>query len=379
MIAVALSQPTPAAIRFGLSVRLSNSPLIQVMEGQASAIQPNPNPSRPAEQAFFDGNIRNRFWSTDAVPAELIFTFNNETRQVVNEVRMIRGPINMPFAFDIVGVSGDERVTLGSYNRDALGESSTYFKFPNLRAFNAYHFVFSASNMTKNIIVHSILLLSRPLHTCPKKYGFKGVVDGITLYKRCPLGSTGRKAVSCVYEKDDTHWVESREQCYPTNPTKDFEFLDWTFTIRGITSEAWKEGRPMTEMLAEETYMRGRDVSYMYEDYAVDGEVTVLRVFSRCLLERGMGAVIKRSMERLSPRFSELVSKWTEVECTASIDSVKVRHHVNWAMVISVSVVVVVVVVAIAVYLSFRNKKRDVKRLQKGINVSTADTASLLV
>ena len=131
----------------------------------------------------------------------------------------------------------------------------------------------------------------------------------------------------------------------------------------------------MTEMLAEETYMRGRDVSYLYEDYVVEGEVTVLRVFSRCVLERDMGAVIKRSMERLSPRFSELVSKWMGVECTASIDSVRVRHHVNWAVVISVSVVVVVV---IAVYLSFRNKG-NVKRLQKGNNVSTADNASLLV
>ena len=127
----------------------------------------------------------------------------------------------------------------------------------------------------------------------------------------------------------------------------------------------------MTEMLAEETNMRGRDVSYLYEDYVAEGEVTVLRVFSRCVLERDMGAVIKRSMERLSPRFSELVSKWMGVECTASIDSVKVRHHVNWA--------VVVVVVVIAVYLSFRNKKGNVKRLQKGINVSTADNASLLV
>ena len=135
----------------------------------------------------------------------------------------------------------------------------------------------------------------------------------------------------------------------------------------------------MTEMLAEETNMRGCDVSYMYEDYVAEDEVTVLRVFSRYVLERDMGAVIKRSMERLSLRFSELVSKWMGVECTASIDSVKVRHHVNWAVVISVSVVVVVVMVAIAVYLSFRNKKGNVKRLQKGNNVSTADNASLLV
>ena len=41
----------------------------------------------------------------------------------------------------------------------------------------------------------------------------------------------------------------------------------------------------MTEMLGEETNMRGCDVSYMYEDYVAEGEVTVLRVFSRCVLE----------------------------------------------------------------------------------------------
>ena len=122
--------------------------------------------------------------------------------------------------------------------------------------------------------------------------------------------------------------------------------------------------------------MAGRDISYLYEDYAVDGEATVLTVHSRCLLVRGLSAVVKRELKKLEPRFSELVSKWMGVECTASIDSVKVRHHVNWAVVISVSVVVLDV---IAVYLSFRNKKGDVKRLQKGINASTADNASLLV
>ena len=234
-------------------------------------------------------------------------------------------------------------------------------------------------NLTKPLKIFSIFLYTRPLFACPKKYGFKGMVDGTTLYKRCPLGYTGRKAVSCVHENDETFWTESREQCYPTNPVKDYEFMDWTFTIRGITREAWKEGRPMTEMLAEETPMAGRDISYLYEDYAVDGEATVLTVYSRCLLDRGLSAVVKRRLQKLEPRFSELVSKWMGVECTASIGKVIIRHHVNWALVIPTSVVVVVVISLVAVYLSFRHKKGAVKHLQKGINPNGDDKASLLV
>ena len=155
--------------------------------------------------------------------------------------------------------------------------------------------------------------------------------------------------------------------------------MDWTFTIRGITREAWQEGRPMTEMLAEETPMAGRDISYLYEDYTVDGEATVLTVHSRCLLDRGLSAVVKRKLKKLEPRFSELVSKWMGVECTASIGKVIIRHHVNWALVITVSVVSVVVITLVAVYLSFRHKKGAVKNLQKGINPNGDDKASLLV
>ena len=50
-------------------------------------------------------------------------------------------------------------------------------------------------NLTKPLKIFSIFLYTRPLFACPKKYGFKGVVDGTTLYKRCPLGYMGRKAV----------------------------------------------------------------------------------------------------------------------------------------------------------------------------------------
>ena len=56
-----------------------------------------------------------------------------------------------------------------------------------------------------------------------------------------------------------------------------------------------------------------------------------------------------------------------------------IRHHVNWALVISVSVVSVVVITLVAVYLSFRHKKGAVKHLQKGINPNGDDKASLLV
>ena len=376
VIAVQLAKGTSSTVRFGLALMLTNSPRLRMKEGTASAIQDHPDPKFPPKNAFDDEMINS--WVTDSVPAELIYTFDNDVKQVVNEVLIGRDGNTKQYTLDIVGVSGAERVKLASFNRGSLVNPYTYLQFANTRAFNAYHLVFASTNLTEPIKVSSILLLNRPIFTCPKKYGFKGVVDGTTLYKGCPIGSTGRKAVSCVHENDSTFWTESREQCYPTNPAKDFEFLDWAFTVRTFTRDVWQADR-MTEMLAEETYMRGRDISYLYMDYAVDGEMTVLTVFSRCVLKRGLGAVIKRDFKEIEPRFSELVSKWMEAECTAAIESVKVRHYVNWAMVITVSVVCAVVITLVTVYLAFRQRKGDVKHLQKEINSSTGTSASLLV
>ena len=124
--------------------------------------------------------------------------------------------------------------------------------------------------------------------------------------------------------------------------------------------------------------MRGRDISYLYVDYAVDGEMTVLTVFSRCVLKRGLGAVIKRDFKEIEPRFSQLVSKWMGAECTANIESMRVRHYVNWATTITVATVCVVVITVVAVYLALR-QKRDVRHLQKEINSNTDPNASLLV
>ena len=114
-------------------------------------------------------------------------------------------------------------------------------------------------------------------------------------------------------------------------------------------------------------------------DYAVNGEMTVLTVFSRCVLKRGLGAVIKRDFKEIEPRFSQLVSMWMGAECTANIESMRVRHYVNWATTITVATVCVVVITVVAVYLALRQKRRDVKHLQKEINSNTDPNASLLV
>ena len=375
VIAVALAQDASTAIRFGLALMLTNSPRLRMNEGTASAIQDHPDPEFPPKNAFDDmaGS-----WKADTVPAELIFTFNNGTQQVVNEMLIARDLIVRPYAMDIVGVNGAERVKLASFNRGSLASQFTYLQFANTRAFNAYHFIFTASNLKEPIKVFNILLLNRPIYICPKKYGFKGVTDGTTLTKRCPLGYTGRKQFTCVHEKDNTFWTESREQCYPTNPAKNYEYLDWTFTVYTATRDVWQADR-MTEMLEEETYMRGRDISYLYVDYAVNGEMTVLTVFSRCVLKRGLGAVIKRDFKEIEPRFSQLVSMWMGAECTANIESMRVRHYVNWATTITVATVCVVVITVVAVYLALRQKRRDVKYLQKEINSNTDPNASLLV
>ena len=367
---------TASTVQFGLALLLTNSPHLHVSEGTASAIQASPDPKYPPESAFSDGSGG---WKVNSVPAELIYTFNNGVKQVVNAMVIGRDRIGKrTYAMEIVGVNGEERVKLASFNRGSLETQLTWLQFANTRPFNSYHFVFTSSNLAEPITVFNIILLSRPIYTCPKKYGFKGIVDGTTLYKGCPIGSTGRKAVTCVHENDSTFWTENPAQCYPTNPPKDYEYLDWTFTVRMLMRNVWKADR-MTEMLEEETYMRGRDITYPYMDYTMDGEMTVLTVFSRCLLKEGLGRVIKRDLEDIEPRFNELLTKWMETECTGTIESVKLRHYVNWALVIIVSVVCVLVITAVAVYLTFRQRKGDVKHLQKEVNSSSGDKESLLV
>ena len=63
-------------------------------------IQDHPDPAHPAEHAFFRGNNYNRYWVTDAVPAELIFTFHNDTQQVVNAIQIACETAAPSFAFD---------------------------------------------------------------------------------------------------------------------------------------------------------------------------------------------------------------------------------------------------------------------------------------
>ena len=375
VIAVELAKEPSSTLCFGLSVWLTNSPRLRMKGGAASAVQDHPDPMYPPENAFDEAT---NAWMTDSVPAELIYTFNNGTQQVVNELLIGRDLSTRPYAMQIVGVNGEERVTLAFFNRGSLVKEYTYLNFTNTRAFNSYHFIFTASNLLSPIAISSVLLFNRPIYTCPKKFGFKDIADGTTLYRGCPLGFTGRKQLSCVHENNTTFWKESCKQCYPTNPTRNFEYLDLTFTVFTTTRDVWKAER-MTEMLAEETYIRDRDISYLYVDYAVDGEMTVVTVFSRCVVKRGVGTVIKRDLEKISPHFSQLVSKWMGAECMANIESVRVRHYVNWVMVIIIVMVCVIVTVVVAVYFNLRQKKGGVTQVQKEINSNSGENASLLV
>ncbi|KAM7453361.1 hypothetical protein BLSTO_05893, partial [Blastocystis sp. subtype 1] len=118
VIAMEVTKGTSSTIRFGLSVMLTNTPLMPTMDGEASAIQPHPDPSHPAQEAIFSRSNYGLFWVTDAVPAELIITFHNDTQHVVNMIQ-IACKTAASFAFDVVGVNGEERVTLASFNRDS--------------------------------------------------------------------------------------------------------------------------------------------------------------------------------------------------------------------------------------------------------------------
>ena len=54
-------------------------------------------------------------------------------------------------------------------------------------------------------------------------------------------------------------WSEDRSQCLSTNPSRDYELVDWTFTVRGMGKNTWEaKQEQMTILLTEETYLRAR-------------------------------------------------------------------------------------------------------------------------
>ena len=358
------SSPLLNTIHFGLAIELTDAPLLRIMEGTASAIEAIPDPIHPPSDAFKPARFSSSFWSAKNLPAELIFTYNN-TQQVVNHVRM-NPYFEKKFGLQIVGVNGDERVVLASYNMDTLEKELHDYYFDNLRAFSAYHFVFTSSNNKTVVIMKNIYLYTRPIFACPKKNGFKDALEGFSFYKRCPLGYTGRKAFTCTRQEAQVGWSEDRSQCFSTNPNRDYELVDWTFTVRGMGKNTWEaKQEQMTILLTEETYLRARELSYLYVDFAIDGEDSVMTCFSRCTLEKGMGSVMKRTFRKMRSEFSDMVAAKFGEGFSGSIDSVKVYYHVNWALVISLSCVGVVVIVALSVYFYSHAKKRGVKRLLK--------------
>lgn len=88
-------------------------------------------------------------------------------------------------------------------------------------------------------------------------------------------------------------------QCYTKNPEKGYEFIDWTFTVRGIELNDWygKMGA-MTQVLVDNTYLRAGDVQYLFADFTVDNGVSVMTAFSRCEVDTAFGEVIQRNFKK---------------------------------------------------------------------------------
>lgn len=368
VIAVSLAKGASSTISFALSVELSTASHLRLTEGVASAIQTDPDPEHPAGDAFLDDDVYTHYWLTKTFPSELVFTFNMP--QVVNRVRVIGSDTRKPFSIQVVGVNGDERVLLASFNRDSIAQSTAasnrMLSFNNLRAFSSIHLVFDSTAEECTVQMTGIRFYGRSLYTCPKKWSYSGVYEDQTIYKRCPLGYTGRRARSCVGEGSSVHWEESREQCFTTNPSKVAAFVDWSFTIKGIAEAAWeKKKAALVTLLTENTYLRTGDIAFLYVDFVVEGENTVLKGFSRCTIRKLMGEVIRMDLEEIAPRFSELVTKNMGAEYSGSIDEVTLHEYVNWFLVILFSVIAVILIALLAVYFASRAKKGDLKRLAK--------------
>ena len=377
VVAVALSKGVSSTIQFALSIEVNNAPQLQLEEGEASAIQESPEPSHPPQDAF-DGYVYS-YWSTSTFPSTLIYTFNSS--QVVNMLHMIRPDTTLPYSLQLFGVEGTGRTLLASFNKDFFAAYDSYeivvVPFANLQPFHSYHFVFDASNTTDTLHVSDVRLFNLPLYTCPKRWGYKETLEDHVLYSRCPLGSTGRRAMACMHDESGVHWSESREQCYASNPEKGLEFVDWTFTIVGMSKEAWEtKQNDLTTVLIENTYLRVADVQYLYADFSYEKERTKMTVFSRCTIDTLLGELIKRNFERLVPRFNAIVARKMGSQYESSIDSVVLHRYVNWTLVITISCAVVVILVVLVVYFVLRVKNSRVRRLKKS---GAIEQQSLLV
>ena len=362
VVAVKLTQGASSTIRFGLALQINLSSELPLANGVASAIQEHPDPKYPPENAFKVMNCGDSGWMITSFPAELIYTFNN-TQQVVNKVSMQLS--SNEASVEMVGMTGDERVTLLFVNGTLRNQLLGGITFSNTRAFHSIHLIFRSTE-TEPVKVRCVLLTSVPKFTCAKKYGISNAVEGSSFHRRCPLFSTGRKIVTCSRDKYEPYWKETN-QCYTKNPEKGYEFVDWTFTIRGIELSDWyRKMGAMTQVLVDNTYLRAGDVRYLFADFKVDNGVSVMTAFSRCEVDTAFGEVIQRNFKKLTPRFNELVkSKLGGSIQSAAIDKVVLRHYVNWVLVITVSVVVLIVVLLLSVYLVSRMKKRQMKSLRR--------------
>lgn len=363
VLAVRLIKGSSSTILFALSAELNNAHQIQLDEGSVSVIQEHPDPTQNPEDAF--GN-KTQKWVTKDVSSELVYAFKN-TQQTVNRIMMLAPRSLKGFSMKVFGVTGATRTLLGTFiaNSFESGWGPSTLDLPSAASFASYHFLFEQSE-NSSLTVSNIRLFSRAIFACPKARGLKSVFEGITVFKRCPFGFTGRKKMTCVRSGFGAGWSEDDSECFVKNPESGLEFVDWTFTIKNLPEAQWEQQqKALTELLVKNTYLRAVNVKYLYGDWGIEGQSTVMKMTCRCTVDTLFGELIQRDLKRLAPVFEETVKEEVGRSLESSIQSIRLRHHVNWPVVISVTVVVVVVSTMGVSYYALRMKKGSVRKLRK--------------
>lgn len=341
-----------------MALDATNTPRLPMLDGEASAEQASPDPKHPPEKAFALLSCADSAW-TGTFPAELAFNFTH-AQQLINLVQM-RLPHGR-YTLEIVGANDADRTTLGRFNGDNIAELRRGVAFASTRAFQSVHFFFNSSQAGAPFSVSCVRLYSHTSFPCPWKPGCGRSVEGAVAVKGCPLGSTGRRRLTCVRESGGPYWADDRSQCFATNPVKGMVYIDWSFTISNMTEEEWGGRKSeLAALLAESMYLKAETVQYLYEDFWADGETTVMKGFSRCCVKSVYGEALEYDFHEMMARFGEVVGKMGAY--SGSIDKVTLRRHVNWALVISVSVLTIIVVLLAAVNFASRARKGNMKRL----------------
>lgn len=360
-----------SAIEFDLRVQpLFSSCLSYVNTGSAADDLKNPDVQHLAVKAFDDDPLT--YWVGTALPATLTYTFSNSRYEMINKVMMYKATESrdLPLAFTIYGINGNEKVVLKEVRSSTLFQGSGYatVQFSNTRAFNQYAFMFTSSQSGTRVQVNEIALYSCNELSCKKKMGYSAIPTGEAHYKDCPLGSVGTRQMKCVDVNNQPEWVDDRSSCLAKTPSTGVAYVDTSFILYNVTFSTWELSvkKGITDIITANLVVKANETAYTFIRDMTDDSICKIFFSLRFTLEEDIGDYVKRHTDYLVNDFNEILKKRFSLTCKGiSIelqDGPTLHEPIHWSTIILNTILICIIVVLLMVLYLRSGKKTAGKK-----------------